>query len=167
MNIRPIALSLALAAAACGSDPEEAAATAAVAGDLAGTYDFVLEASDVAPKLRARCAGDAACWSEVEHDAATEKIRFTRAPSGELVFTSFSTDDGHGREEVFVEVPLSAARAGEDVVLAKSAGLPRGTLAGTLAYARASLRIETRPDGTIAIVDPNKGRLVYRRASSG
>lgn len=160
-----IAISLALALAACGgADPTEAAASSALGQALEGTYDFVLEDSDVAAKVRARCNGDAACWSEVQRDASTEKIRFTTTASGQLVWTSFARTGG--KEEVFVEVPVALAQEEPNLILAKSAGWPRGTLVGQITHLRASMRIERRPDGTLAIVDPDKGRLVYRRASS-
>lgn len=120
------------AAACTGAAESTATTTAPIAEGLEGTYDFVLEASDVAPKLRERCAGDAACWKEIESDAQKEKIRFTRTAKG-LVFTSFAVEGA--REIVFFEAPAELGR------------------------------VERRADGTIAIVDAKKGRLVYRRAS--
>lgn len=99
---------------------------------LEGTYDFVLESSDVAPKLREKCAGDAACWKAIEAESSKEKIRFTRSASG-MLFTSFAIEGGN--EIVFLQAPADLAR------------------------------VERRADGTIAVVDPKKGRLVYRRAS--
>lgn len=157
------ALVLAVATAACsGADPADAAATQALGQELEGTWDFVLDGSDVAAKLRARCNGDAACWSEIERDAQTDKIRFATSPAGQLVWTSFARDGD--KKEIFVEVPLSLARAEPNVILGKSAGWPRGTLVGQVTHLRATMRIERRDDGTIAVVDPEKGRLVYRRA---
>ncbi len=54
------------------------------APDLSGTWAFVIEASDVAGRIREKCAaeagGDAArassCWNEIAAQAKTEKIRF-------------------------------------------------------------------------------------------
>lgn len=166
MNTKSIVPFLALALAACGgSDPADPAAAQALGQELEGTYDFVLADSDVAARVRARCNGDEGCWSEVQRAASTEKIRFATTPDGQLVWTSFACEGD--KEEVFVEVPVAVARAEPNLVLAKSAGWPRGTLVGQLTHLRASMRIERRPDGTLAIVDPDKGRLVYRRASSG
>lgn len=100
---------------------------------LEGTYDFVLDSSDVAPKLRETCAGDAKCWQDIQAEAANEKVRFTRTASGGLLYTSFEIEGG--KEKVHFEAPADLAR------------------------------VERRSDGTIAISDPRKGRLVYRRAS--
>src|SRR5687768_128351 len=97
-----------LVAAACTGAAESTGTTAApVAEGLDGTYDFDLEASDVAPKLKEKCAGDAACWKEIESEAQKEKIRFTRTAKG-LVFTSFAIEGD--KEVVFLEAPADLAR---------------------------------------------------------
>lgn len=165
MNKNSLVLSLALALAACGgSETADSATSQALAQELDGTWNFVLEESDVAAKLRARCNGDAACWSEIVAEASTEKIRFATSPSGQLVWTSFAREGD--KEEIFVEVPIAVARAEPNVIVAKSAGWPHGTIVGQVTHLRATMRIERRADGTIAVVDPDKGRLVYRHASA-
>ena len=124
--MRKLLTMLAMTVMGCSNEP------AADNRDLEGTYDFVLESSDVAPKLREKCGGDAKCWQDIQDESSHEKIRFTRSANG-MIFTSFAIEGG--KETVFLEAPADLAR------------------------------VERRPDGTIAIVDPKKGRLVYRRQS--
>lgn len=167
----PLFVGLCSSAVGCGAGAGEASSStsSALGAALTGTYDFVLEASDVAAKLRARCeaegAGDqaraAACWDEVRSDAATEKIRFSVNERGEPIFTSFALAEG--AEEVFLELPLALSEE-KGTIVGKSAGWPpRGTLASRLAHVRSEMRIERSPDGTIVLLDPDKGRLAYRR----
>lgn len=99
---------------------------------LEGTYDFVLESSDVAPKLREKCAGDAKCWQEIQAEADSEKIRFTRTAGG-LLYTSFEVEGG--KEKIHFEAPADLGRV---------ARRPDGTIAirddrkGLLVFRRAS-----------------------------
>lgn len=74
---------------------------------LEGTYDFVLESSDVGPKLREGCAGDAKCWQDIQTEAGNEKIRFTRTASG-LLYTSFELEGG--KEKLHFEAPADLSR---------------------------------------------------------
>lgn len=153
-----------LGVAACGGETESTETTsAAVSASLEGTYDFVLDQSDVGTKLRAKCAGDAACWSEFQKDAQTEKIRFSRNDTGQLVFTSFSVEGT--KEEVFLEAPVAVSELSPGLYRGKVIGWPKGTLVAQLTHARSEMKIERRADGTIAVVDEKKGRLVYRRTS--
>jgi len=153
------------------SDPAVSATSAALTQSLPGTYEFVVDASDVAPKLRARCAdetrGDTAraerCFDAIREQAKLEKIRFSRNAAGELVFTSFALE--RDREVIFVEVPLAITRVEQRAFVAKASGLPKGTLVGRVMHLRAELRLEHGDDGTIVLFDQHKGRLVYRRAS--
>lgn len=150
---------------ACGDETPETTGTtnAAVAESLEGTYDFVLDASDVAPKLRAKCGADKACWDEIQKDAQSEKIRFRKNAAGQVVFTSFGIDGG--KEEVYLEAPLALSEVAPGIYRGKIVGWPKGTLVAQLTHARGDMRVERRADGTIAVVDAKKGRLVYRRAS--
>lgn len=161
--MKKLMMAAVLGLAACGGETESTEATsAAVSASLEGTYDFLLDQSDVGPKLRAKCAGDAACWSEVQKDAQTEKIRFSKNAAGQMVFTSFSIDGS--KEEIFLEAPVAIAEASPGVYRGKVVGWPKGTLVAQLTHARAEMKIERRADGTIAVVDEKKGRLVYKRA---
>ena len=164
--MKKIVIAMVLGAAACGGETTESTETtsAAVSDSLDGTYDFVLDQSDVAAKLRTKCAGDAACWNEILKDAQTEKIRFSRNATGQFVFTSFSVEGA--KEEVFLEAPVAIAEASPGVYHGKVIGWPKGTLVAQLTHARSEMKIERRADGTIAVVDEKKGRLVYRRAGS-
>jgi hypothetical protein len=175
MKITSILASLTLSLVACtGSEGTVATSTSATSPEietLTGTWDFVLASSDVGPKLRAQCdtsnAGDAAraaqCWSDVQRDAANEKIRFSRNAEGQLVFTSFGVENG--KEDVFVEVPIAAREVEPGVIMASPAGWPRGSLVGRLTNLHFERRVERGADDTLVLPDPKKGRLVYRRAS--
>jgi hypothetical protein len=166
---------------ACASAPSDAAlgtssspATAVTDSrsptELAGTWGFVLAASDVAAPLRERCAKDAAgdstkaqtCWNEVAAEAAHEKIRFATDPAGHTVWTSFGSE--HDKEIVFVEVPVELAADGPGHVLAKVSGAPKGEHAARFAKANVNvMRIEVVDARTIAMDDPKKGRLVFAK----
>lgn len=170
----------ALAGCASSSAPDERVSSARAAAekaekaenvaDLGGTWDFVLTASDVATPLRDKCAkaggGDAAkadaCFGEIAAEASREKIRFTKADGGTWLWTSFEIDGK--TESVYVEVPLAITSDGPGHLLAKAAGAPRGAMAER--YAKSSptaIRIELVNDRTIAMTDPQKGRLVYTK----
>jgi hypothetical protein len=137
--------------------------------ELAGTWGFVLAASDVAAPLREKCAaasgGDAsraeACFDEIGREAAREKIRFTKS-GDRFVWTSFETDGK--KESVFVEMPLEIAPDGPGHVLAKVAGAPKGEHAARFERSSVNvMRIEVVDTKTIAMTDPKKGRLVYTK----
>jgi hypothetical protein len=163
--MKKLMIATVLGVAACGGEPEATETTsAAVSASLEGTYDFLLDQSDVGTKLRGECAGDRACWDEVQDEANKEKIRFTRSAKGELVFTSFAI--AGAKEEVFLEAPVAIDEPSPGVYRGKLLGWPKGTLVAQLTRARSEMKIERRADGTIAVVDQKKGRLVYRRAGS-
>ena len=160
-----IAMMLVMTAAACGGETTESTETtsAAVSSSLEGTYDFLLEPSDVGTKLKEKCGGDRACWDEVQAEANKEKIRFSRNGSGQFVFTSFAVDGA--KEEVFLEAPVAIAESSPGSYRGRLVGWPKGTLVAQLTHAGSEVKMERRADGTIAVFDPKKGRLVYRRAS--
>jgi len=121
-----------LTTAACSANEPTGTASAPISEGLEGTYDFVLEASDVAPKIREECAGDAACWNAIATQAAKEKIRFTRTANG-IRYTSFEIEGG--KETVHFEMPADLTRV---------VRRPDGTIAikddkkGMLVFRRAS-----------------------------
>jgi hypothetical protein len=175
----PLALvlaSLALFGGACQSTstPDGSASTAQRASatsdhDLAGTWAFVLGASDVASAVSAGCsaraAGDtdkaATCVAEAREEAAREKIRFTTS-AGRTVFTSFA--DEEGGEVLFLEVPVELTADGAGAYLAKIAGPAAGPQAESLRRDPVeAMRIEIVDARTIVPSDPKKGRLVYGR----
>lgn len=165
------ALVLGSSIVACGgeSSANVVSTSSPLVEGLTGTYDFVLEASDVAAKFRDKCKADSAgdttraaqCFDAIKRDASNEKIRFSRNDAGQLVWTSFAVEDN--REVVFVEVPVSIAEAERGAIIAKGTGWPRGTLTGQLTHLRAEMRIERDADGLLVMIDPRKGRLAYRR----
>lgn len=166
-----MAFAFGLACVGCGGETSAnvAATSSPLVEGLTGTYDFVLEASDVAAKFRDKCASESAgdkakaaqCFDAIKVEASQEKIRFSRNEAGALVWTSFSLEGE--REEVFVQVPVTIAEAERGALVAKAAGWPHGTLAGQLTHIRAEMRIERDGDGLLVMIDPRKGRLAYRR----
>lgn len=158
--------------AACGveSSANVLSTSSPLVEGLTGTYDFVLEASDVATEFRDKCSAEASgdatrsaqCFDAIKQEASQEKIRFSRNDAGELVWTSFGVEGD--REVVFVQVPVTIAQADRGAMIAKTAGWPRGTLTGQLTHFRAEMRIERDSDGLLVMIDPRKGRLAYRRA---
>ena len=158
------------AALGTSAAPVSAASEAHVATELAGTWAFVLAASDVAAPIRERCdkssAGDAAktkeCWAEIATPAAKEKIRFSKDGAGHTLWTSFEADGG--KELVYVRVPVELAADGPGHVLAKVAGAPQGEMAEQFTKSSTNaMRIEVVDARTIAMTDPKKGRLVYAK----
>lgn len=164
MNKLVIAMMVGVAAAACGGETTESTETtsAAVSTSLEGTYDFLLDQSDVGAKLKEKCAGDRACWDEIQAEANKEKIRFSRNAAGQFVFSSFAIEGA--KEEVFLEAPVAITEASPGNYRGRLVGWPKGTLVAQLTRAGSEMKVERRADGTIAMFDPKKGRLVYRRA---
>jgi hypothetical protein len=176
LSLALVSLTVTLAACASSSSPSSspdpglasASAQSESAPSLDGTWAFAIDASDVAGPLRDNCAkkaaGDGAkadvCWREIVRESGHEKIRFAKDGSGRQVWTSFAVEGG--REEVFVEVPVELTPDGPGHVLAKIAGKAKGTMAGQIEKST-SMRIERVDPRTIALTDPQKGRLVYTR----
>lgn len=170
-----VMLGVAVLVAGCsdgGAAPEAMgrAPSPLVAARLDGTFDFDLDASDVATTFRAKCEkqseGDArktaACFDEVRKDARNEKVRFTRNAEGQLVYTSFGLETG--KEDVYVEAPILLTRGVEkDTMIAKAVGIPRGSFVSRMSFALRELPIEAPDASTVILVDPSKGRLVYHR----
>ena len=181
LSLGLLSLATVLGACACASAPSDAAigtssspvsaiGEAHPSADLAGTWGFVLAASDVAAPIRARCAKDfagdtqkaRACWNEVATEAAREKVRFATDGAGHTVWTSFGSEGA--TEIVFVEVPVELAADGPGHVLAKVSGAPKGDHAAQFAKASVNvMRIEIVDARTIAMNDPKKGRLVFAK----
>jgi hypothetical protein len=105
-----------------------------------------------------------ACYEQVRKDARDEKVRFTRNAEGQLVYTSFAAEAAGGKEEIYVEAPITLTRgADEHMMLAKASGFPRGTFVSRVSFALHELPIEAPDASTVILVDPSKGRLVYHR----
>jgi hypothetical protein len=176
-----VGCALVLAASACSAPtPErstsETSATALTGGDsaeaLSGTWAFVLDASDVAAKVRAECtkkfatdaAKSAACYDEVKQEGATEKIRFSKDASGRSLWTSFGQKGD--KVELFLEIPVDLTSENAKSVLGKVAGAPRGMQAEDAAPhmpVGTIMHFEIVDDSTIAMSDPHKGRLVFHK----
>jgi len=158
-------LSLFIFACSGTSDPTEHSTAALHATDpvpdLNGTWAFDLEASDVASAIRTRCANKPGCWDEIAAEAKLEKIRFAPGPNGHEQWTSFAADPRG--DELFITVPVDLANDGQGHVLAKIAGPATGKQADLFNQQTKHLRVEIVDAKTIALTDPQKGRLVYSK----
>jgi hypothetical protein len=128
-----------------------------------GRYAFVLDESDVLPKVKASCATEAdaaACVRDIEEQASREGIRLSVDAHGHVIWTSYVLEKD-GAETVVLEAELDARWDG-----AALSGTPVAPLAGTQAATSklpTTLRIDRVDDTTIAMVDARKGRLVFRK----
>jgi hypothetical protein len=176
------ACSTVLLLSACSGTPEAPSPATGVSAaalpsegavaSLTGTWDFVLDASDVAAKVHKSCDGQSsgdkvrsdACYAEVQAEGATEKIRFSSDGAGHTLWTSFGDKDG--KITLFLEAPIDLSSESPTRVVGKVAGplkgiqaesvkdhMPVGTVVG----------FEIVDAKTIAMSDPAKGRLVFRR----
>lgn len=170
-----VGVAMTVVACSDGASPETTATTASplVVARLEGTFAFDLDASDVADGFHARCTKDAggdaakadACYAAIRNEARAEKVRFAKNAEGQLVFTSFGPDEaGTGKEEVYLEAPVTLSRgAGENALVAKAAGFPRGSFVSRVTFALRDMNVEVPGGGTLIVTDAKKGRLVYRK----
>jgi hypothetical protein len=159
-----------MALAACSTAPDAAppveSSTASPAPTVAaplGRYAFVLRESAVLAKIEARCQATPdvkACMAEIEAEAAREGIRLSLDPAGRLVWTSYGLEPD-GTETVFLEATLDATWDATSVT-GKVVGPLRGRDAQGADFVGLSLvRIDER---TVAMQDPRKGKLVFRKS---
>lgn len=148
-------------ALACSSEttPPEPTATAAQHLRENATYLFVLEESSVAEQVRAKCAGDAACFERVRARGAREGMRFTTDASGRVTLRSFGTDED-GKEEVFAEAPLAVDEVDARTVRVTAAPNDVGTHPWRDGMTHTVTWLDDR---TMVMEEGNRGRYVYRR----
>jgi hypothetical protein len=137
-----------------------------------GPFAFALDESDPAKVFHDQCttqsAGDStkadACYARIREEGAHELIRFALASDGHLVWTSYGIEDG--KEVLFLEIPLAVTTDGDHAVVGRAAGTARGRQAGDGVVSPSKrIRFEVPNATTVVMVDPQKGRLVYHRAS--
>ncbi len=167
-----LSASLFLACASQATGP--AVATAAAPLDMlrqGGDFGFSLDDSaNRSAFFHAKCAtscnGDQAkadaCYAEIATAGAKEGIRFSTGADGRLVWTSYGADDGP--EQIYLEASLDAVGVGDHGVSATVASPMHGTMAATHAPPVGKvMQIEVVDRNTIAMVETEKGRLVYHR----
>jgi hypothetical protein len=153
--------------------------TQAEASEIYGTYDFVLDESDVAAKFRSACdsksggnaANARACYDEIKAEANGERIAFVAGEDGKAIYRSLGTDQG--KEVLFREVPVTIAKNGSAAPgKANGARAYTATIRGPGKGPHAAERpmpvgkefaFERLDERRIAMTDPEKGRLVFRR----
>jgi hypothetical protein len=131
-----------------------------------GTYWFVFDESPtVLAMMQDRCShksDSARCVDEVRQAGAHEGIRFSGADPSNVTWTSFGVEDG--REVLFLEMPLAVTDTDGPVVHTKLAGPPRGRQAAGFDRKAPSggPSFEVIDAKTVAMTDPDKGKLVFR-----
>jgi hypothetical protein len=178
MNVRILIASLAFPIAACAStaEPEPTRATAAAdtttsnAPNLAGRYAFSLEESAVATPLRARCASESggddakarACFDAVKAEGDREGLRFETDASGTLSWISYAFDAGSNSEVVVHRAPIALESATQESATYRTTAAATGVAAEKRPMpAGTIMRFALLDATTIAMDDPDKGRLVF------
>ena len=170
-----VALATPVLVLACASAAEPKVATPAPLDVLraGGTFGFVLDESDPGAKAKAGCASehpnDAAgadsCYCAIAAEAAREGIRFSVDGTGRLVWTSYCGGE-NGKEATCLEGPVDAAAESERTVSAHFVAIPHGVQFPQMDHVPTqAMRFEVVDADTIVMVDPHKGRLVFRRKS--
>lgn len=171
MNRRSLALALSLAlsasAAACSHPAADEATAAAPAGATkasaeeivtkGGTFAFSLDDSHrVASILKLRCSFQSSdCYAKTAKEAALEGVRFEKNAAGELVFVSY------GDDEVYHKATFRIVDRTPTTVTIEPTGKDEGIHAAQKGPAK--LVVEAHDD-VVALEDPVKGKLVYRRS---
>ncbi len=134
-----------------------------------GTYWFVFDESrGVAEPVKEECArrsaepsAAAACVDRIRKAGEQEGFRLSGSDPTRLVWTSFGVTGG--TEEVYLEVPLAVARVEGALVEVHPTGPARGTrLALQGDRTPPKLVFEVLDANTLAMVDADKGRMVFR-----
>jgi hypothetical protein len=170
-----VALAVPVLVLACASAAEPKVAAPAPLDVLraGGTFGFVLDESDPGARAKAGCAsehpndasGATACYGAIAAEAAREGIRFSVDGTGHLVWTSYCGGD-NGKEATCLEGPLDAAAESGRTVSAHFVAIPHGVQFPQMDHVPAqALRFEVVDADTIVMVDPQKGRLVFKRKS--
>ena len=114
-------------------------------------------------KIQAGCQKEKepkACLAGIADEAGREGIRLSLDADGHLVWTSYGLEPDGKTETVFLEATL-AAHWDAAKVDGKVVGALRGRDAQGSDFVGLSLvRVD---DHTVAMVDPRKGRLVFRK----
>jgi len=169
--------SLSLAACASASAPDTAGTTATRSAETAapaisGRYPFVLEESEVFAGFKTKCAADAsgdaakesACLAEVRAESAKEGLRFDTDAQGHTTWISYGGENG--TDVVFHQVAIALTSDSPKLATARTLAPATGLLAAKRPIPEGTvMRIELVDDRTIAMQDPKKGRLVFRRAA--
>lgn len=159
-------------ACASAADPKVASPAPLDVLRAGGTFAFVFDESDPSAKVRAGCASDhpddatgaQACYAAVAAEAAREGIRFSVDGAGRLVWTSYCAEND--KDVTCLEGPLDAANESGRVVSAHFVDIPHGVQFPQMDHVpRETMRFEVVDGDTIVMVDPQKGRLVFRRKS--
>jgi hypothetical protein len=161
-SILSFVLSAMLVACADGPDGAEPSTAPLVAGSVeaetaarlhrGGTFMFELERSPrVAALMKAKCALRAAsCYDDIKRDASTEGVRISTNAEGQLIYTSF------GAGETYLETPFRVVSRHGTQLQVEATG-PGAKAASGL------ITMDLPADGSLAIVDPIKGRLSYTK----
>lgn len=154
-----LSVSAVVGVAACSSSGTEPTASTTLP---LGRFVFVLDESAVRSRIEASCAKEAdpkACLAAIHEEAAREGIRLAVDREGNVVWTSY-VYLADGTETIDLEATLAPKWDGVALT-----GEPIGALTGVHAEGASlqGFRIERVDERTIAMLDPRKGRLVFRK----
>lgn len=163
----PTSSTTATGPAKASSAAESAPASPVATLTSGGTYWFVFDESSVADAVKQDCAGRFAdrsaadaCVDRIRKAGDQEGFRLSGSDPTALVWTSFGVTGG--TEEVYLEVPLAVARVEGALVEVHPTGPARGTRPPQAGRAPQKVVFEVLDARTIAMVDADKGRMVFR-----
>jgi hypothetical protein len=163
----PTSSTTATGPAKTSSVAESASGSPVAALTSGGTYWFVFDESDIADAVKRDCAhrfadrsAADACVDRIRKAGDQEGFRLSGSDPTGLVWSSFGVTGG--TEEVYLEVPLAVARVEGSLVEVHPIGPARGTRLPQAGRAPQKLVFEVLDARTIAMVDADKGRMVFR-----
>jgi hypothetical protein len=163
-------LALLSACASAGEPPAAPTATALDTLRAGGSFDFVLDESAPSAMQHTRCAsehpndtvGAGTCYDAVREVASHEGIKFSLDGSSRLVWTSYGREAG--QPVTYIEVPLTTTLEADGVVAARLADRARGLQVDHNPMNPTQvLRFQVIDANTIVTIDPQKGKLLFRR----
>ncbi len=101
-----------------------------------------------------------ACIDGVRNEGAKEGIRIASTTPDQLTWSSFGVRDG--QEETFLEVPLAVVSTTGTLIATRATGPAHGTQIHGAEKGPSGITFDVVDGRTLAMVDPGKGRLVFR-----
>ena len=106
------------------------------------------------------------CLAEVRAESAKEGIRFDKDAQGHVTWISYGQENG--ADVTFHQVAIALTSDSPKLVTARTLAPATGLLATKRPIPEGTtMRVELVDDRTIAMLDPKKGRPVFRRDLSG
>ncbi len=151
--------------AACSSTSSTSSEATKSTSLPVGRYAFVLDESSVLARIQTSCAKEAdpkACLAEIHEEAAREGIRLSIDREGHVVWTSYVLEKD-GSETIDLEATIDPRWDGTRLT-GEVVGSLTGTKGKTANPKMPGFVVERIDERTIAMDDPQKGRLVFRKS---